>query len=80
MHLNLSTQSISLTSKTSGARGFCGNRGTCGQKSLYREMNASSAVGLRLSGCPVDVSLTLSDPINSDCKKGNDFSLITRVW
>lgn len=53
--------------------------GTCGQQLLYREMNASNAVGLIFYGCPVDVSLAVCNPINSDCKKGSDFSL-TRVW
>lgn len=53
--------------------------GTCGQKLLYREMNANNTVGLILYGCPVDVSLAVCNPINSDCKEGSNFSLTVRV-
>lgn len=48
--------------------------GTHGQKLLYREMNVSNAIGLILYGCPVDVSLAICNQINSDCKKGSNFS------
>lgn len=73
LHLNLSTQSISLTLKISGARSFHGNRGACGQKLLYMKMKASNAVGFIFYGSPGDVSLAIRNIISSDFKKGNNF-------